>query len=198
MEARKQATVLSQTKERTKVRSMTLMALFSALTALGAFITIPIPPVPFSMQIFFAILAGALLGSHCGGWSVGIYVLLGLCGLPIFTKGGGLSYIFQPTFGYIVGFAAGAWACGKVIELRGDHQFSTLLMGCFTGAAVDFALGSVYFYLIQNVYLGAEMGMWKVLYSTVLLFLSADTILMILAAGLAKRLIPILKQERLI
>lgn len=198
MEMKNTAVLMQEAGGRTKIRSMTLIALFSALTAVGAFITIPIPPVPFSMQIFFAILAGALLGSRCGGLSVSIYVLLGLCGLPIFTQGGGPSYIFQPTFGYIVGFAAGAWLCGKVIELRGDHRFSTLLLGCFAGAAIDFALGSIYFYLIKNVYLGAEMGMWKVLYSTVLLFLPADTVLMILAAYLAKRLLPILKREQLI
>ena len=184
--------------ERGKIKSMTLIALFSALTAVGAFITVPIPPVPFSMQIFFAMLAGALLGSHGGGLSVSIYVLLGLCGLPIFTHGGGPSYVFQPTFGYIVGFAAGAWLCGKVIELRGDQRFSTLLLGCFAGAAIDFVLGSIYFYLIENVYLGAEMGMWKVLYSTVLLFWPADPVLMVLAAYLAKRLLPILKREHLI
>ena len=85
-----------------------------------------------------------------------------------------------------------------MIELRGDQRFSTLLLGCFAGAAIDFVLGSIYFYLIENVYLGAEMGMWKVLYSTVLLFLPADTVLMVLAAYLAKRLLPILKREHLI
>lgn len=91
-------------RQNSKVRDISLMALFSALTAIGAFITIPIPPVPFTLQIFFAILAGALLGSKRGFISVGVYVLLGLCGLPVFTKGAGLSYIFQPTFGYLAGF----------------------------------------------------------------------------------------------
>ena len=88
-------------QHRSKIKDLTLMALFAALTAVGAFITIPVPPVPFSLQIFFAILAGALLGSRRGAISVAVYVLLGLCGLPVFTKGAGLSYIFQPTFGYL-------------------------------------------------------------------------------------------------
>ena len=91
-------------QHRSKIKDLTLMALFAALTAVGAFITIPVPPVPFSLQIFFAILAGALLGSRRGAISVGVYVLLGLCGLPVFTKGAGLSYIFQPTFGYLAGW----------------------------------------------------------------------------------------------
>ena len=136
-------------QHRSKIKDLTLMALFAALTAVGAFITIPVPPVPFSLQIFFAILAGALLGSRRGAISVGVYVLLGLCGLPVFTKGAGLSYIFQPTFGYLAGFILGAWLCGKIVELRADKGMKTMLLACFAGAAADFAVGIVYFYLIQ-------------------------------------------------
>ena len=132
-------------RQNSRVRDISLMALFSALTAIGAFITIPIPPVPFTLQIFFAILAGALLGSKRGFISVGVYVLLGLCGLPVFTKGAGLSYIFQPTFGYLAGFILGAWVCGKVIELRKDYSFKTMLLGCFAGAGTDFAIGAVFY-----------------------------------------------------
>lgn len=184
-------------KQKSSIRDMTLIALFAALTAIGAFITIPIPPVPFSLQIFFAILAGALLGSKRGAISVAVYVLLGLCGLPIFTKGAGPSYIFQPTFGYLAGFILGAWVCGKVIELRKDHSFKTMLMGCFAGAGIDFAIGIIYFYGIMNLYLGKGMSLWAVLYSTFIIFIPADTILMIFAAFLGKRLAPILKREQL-
>ena len=172
-------------RQNSRVRDISLMALFSALTAIGAFITIPIPPVPFTLQIFFAILAGA-------------YVLLGLCGLPVFTKGAGLSYIFQPTFGYLAGFILGAWVCGKVIEVRKDYSFKTMLLGCFAGAGTDFAIGVVYFYVIMNLYLGKGMSLWAVLYSTFLIFIPADAVLMVLAAYLGKRLTPILKREQLI
>ena len=65
-------------QHRSKIKDLTLMALFAALTAVGAFITIPVPPVPFSLQIFFAILAGALLGSRRGGSRVCGGVWLGL------------------------------------------------------------------------------------------------------------------------
>ena len=185
-------------RQNSKVSDISLMALFSALTAIGAFITIPIPPVPFTLQIFFAILAGALLGSKRGFISVGVYVLLGLCGLPVFTKGAGLSYIFQPTFGYLAGFILGAWVCGTVIELRKDYSFKTMLLGCFAGAGTDFAIGVVYFYVIMNLYLGKGMSLWAVLYSTFLIFIPADAVLMVLAAYLGKRLTPILKREQLI
>ena len=90
-------------------RDMVLFALFTALIAIGAFIRIPVPFCPFTLQLLFTTLAGLLLGSRRGAASVAVYVLLGLVGLPVFTSGGGPSYIFQPTFGYLIGFIGGAW-----------------------------------------------------------------------------------------
>lgn len=185
-------------KNHSSVKSLCLMALMTALTAVGAFITVPIPPVPFSLQIFFAILSGVLLGSRRGAASIAVYVLLGLCGLPIFTKGAGISYLLQPTFGYLVGFILGAWVCGKIIESRQNFSFRTMLIACFSGASIDFVVGIVYFYLIMNLYLNKGMSLWSIIYSTFIIFIPADTVLMILAAYLVKRLVPILKREHLV
>lgn len=188
----------ASTIRRTRTRSMLLCGLFAALTAIGAFITIPIPPVPFSMQIFFAILSGLILGANQGAASVGVYILLGLVGLPVFTKGGGLSYIFQPTFGYLIGFVAGAWLAGYIVKKRGDYSIKTMLLAAFAGAGVDFVIGIPYFYLIMNLYLQNEMGIGAVVYSTFLLFLPADVILMIFAAIFASKVCPILKRVQLL
>ena len=181
-------------KKKVNVRNLSLMALFAALTAVGAFITIPVPPVPFSLQIFFAILAGALLGSRQGAMSIVIYLLLGLCGLPVFTKGAGLSYLLQPTFGYLLGFVPAAWLCGKIIELCKSSNFRTLLVACFSAAGVDFAIGCGYYALITNLWLGKGMSAGAILYSTFLIFVPADTLLMVLAAFLGSRLLPILRR----
>ncbi len=124
-------------KQKVNVRNLSLMALFAALTAVGAFITIPVPPVPFSLQIFFAILAGALLGSRQGAMSIVIYLLLGLCGLPVFTKGAGLSYLLQPTFGYLLGFVPAAWLCGKSSRFE-KQQLSDDAGGLFFGSRCGF------------------------------------------------------------
>ena len=88
----------------TRTRSMVYCALFTALIAVGAFIRIPVPVVPFTLQYLFTMLAGLLLGAKRGAGSVTVYMLLGLAGLPIFTEGGGISYLFKPSFGYIIGF----------------------------------------------------------------------------------------------
>ena len=96
-------------KSKFQIRDMTLIAMFTALSAVGAFIKIPTPIVPFTLQIVFTCLAGLILGKNKGGLSVALYVLLGLFGLPIFTKGGGFNYVFETTFGYLIGFAIGNW-----------------------------------------------------------------------------------------
>ena len=68
-------------------KSLILCSLFAALIAVGAFIKIPIPVVPFTLQVLFTTLAGLLLGPRLGAISVGIYLLVGLIGIPVFTQG---------------------------------------------------------------------------------------------------------------
>ncbi len=87
-----------------KTKDMILVALFTVLTAVGAFIKIPIGPAPITLQYLFTALAGVLLGSFLGSLSQLLYIIIGLFGIPIFTSGGGPSYIFNPTFGYLIGF----------------------------------------------------------------------------------------------
>ena len=65
-------------------RDLVLFALFTALIAIGAFIRIPVPFCPFTLQLLFTTLAGSILGGRRGAASVGVYVLLGLVGLPVF------------------------------------------------------------------------------------------------------------------
>lgn len=90
-------------KRKTRTKKLILCSLFSSLIAIGAFIKVPIPVVPFTLQFLFTNLAGLLLGRKLGSASVGLYVTLGLVGLPIFTGEGGIGYILQPTFGYLRG-----------------------------------------------------------------------------------------------
>ena len=72
-----------------RTKNLMYCSLFTALIAVGAFIKIPIPVVPFTLQFLFTTLAGLLLGSKMGAVSVIAYMVLGLVGLPIFPEGGG-------------------------------------------------------------------------------------------------------------
>ena len=97
---------------------MVLCGVFTTLIAVGAFIKVPIPVVPFTLQFLFTMLAGLLLGGRKGALSVGVYILLGLVGLPVFAEGGGFWYILKPSFGYIIGFILGSYVTGKMTENR--------------------------------------------------------------------------------
>ena len=96
-----------------KTRSLILTALFAALTAVGAFLKIPFPLSAITLQFFFTAMAGTLLGKKYGALSQAVYVLLGLVGVPNFALGGGFSYVFQPTFGFLLGLIPSAWVIGS-------------------------------------------------------------------------------------
>ena len=103
-----------------KTKQLVFCSLFTALIAVGAFIKIPVPVVPFTLQYLFTMLAGLILGPRLGTISVAAYMLLGLAGLPIFTEGGGLWYVLKPSFGYIIGFCIGTYGRPRRGVRRGD------------------------------------------------------------------------------
>ncbi|MDS1029744.1 biotin transporter BioY [Bacillota bacterium LX-D] len=175
-------------------RNMILCALFAALIAVGAFIKIPIPVVPFTLQFLFTNLAGLLLGKRYGAISVGVYIAVGLLGLPVFTNGGGIGYIFQPTFGYIIGFMAGTWLTGYIAEKSQIPTFKRLLLAGFAGLVIVYLLGMLYYYIIANYYMNSPLGVWSLILYCFILAVPGDIIICFASAILAKRLIPIMKR----
>ncbi len=178
-----------------KIRSMTLCALFAALSAVGAFIRIPVPLVPFTLQITFTTLAGYLLGGKKGMISVLLYVAAGLIGIPVFTEGGGPAYIFKPTFGYLIGFAVGTYITGKLTERRSEPSYKYLLMSGFAGMSVVYIIGLVYCYVISKFYLNLDVTVVQVFISGFLLVVPGNIALTFAAAFAAKRLIPIVSRR---
>ena len=176
------------------IRDLTFCGLFAALIAVGAFIkiTIPVQPVPmhFTLQFFFVLLAGLLLGARRALASVSTYLIIGLCGIPVFASGGGPSYLLKPTFGFLIGFAVGAYLVGLVYEKIRKRTFGWLLFAAFWGLVADYACGMIYFYVCSNFVLNVAVS-WKVVFvNCFLLTVGEDFVLCILAAMLAKRLIP--------
>lgn len=182
---------------REKTRNLILCALFAALIAVGAFIRIPIPVVPFTLQILFTTLAGLLLGSRLGATSVCIYIALGLLGLPIFAEGGGFAYVLKPSFGYIIGFAVAAYVTGFFARQKSSPSFARLLLANFVGLAIVYLSGMVYYYLMSRFYLGTPIGLWPLFVYCFLLVVPGDVVLCVLAAVLAKRLIPLIEKDRM-
>lgn len=186
-------TKLTKTATKISTQEMTMCALFTVLTAVGAFIKIPVPVVPFTLQYLFTMLAGLLLGSRLGALSVGIYALLGLAGLPIFAEGGGIWYLLKPSFGYIIGFVAGAWVTGKMTEGNRALTFGRILAANFAGLAIVYGMGMAYYYVICNYVINTPIGLWPLFLYCFLMAVPGDICLCFLAAGLAKRLKPIIK-----
>lgn len=169
-----------------------LCALFAALIAVGAFIRIPIPVVPFTLQFLFTMMAGLLLGGRLGATAVCVYIAMGLMGLPVFAEGGGLTYIFKPSFGYLIGFAVASYVTGRMAHGTERSGYKRLLAANFIGLCIVYIFGMVYYYLMSNFYLGSPIGLMPLFIYCFLLAVPGDIVLCILAAILGKRLIPLL------
>jgi len=99
------------------------VGVFVTLTALSAFVRIPLPftPVPLTLQTFFVLLSGALLGRKLGVLAQAAYLFLGFSGLQVFTgSGSGSLYLLGPTGGYIAGFILASFFAGSF--LKKDNQ----------------------------------------------------------------------------
>ena len=133
---------------------LVICALFVALIVAGAYIKVMLPigpfSVTFSLQFLFSLMAGLLLGSRRGALTVGVYLLLGLIGLPVFAHGGGIAYVIRPTFGFLIGFLAAAFVSGLISERGASCSVRRMLAAAIAGEAVYYLCGLVYYYFIFN------------------------------------------------
>lgn len=177
------------------LRDMILIALFAALTAVGAFTRIPTPVVPYTLQFLFCAYSGILLGARNGLYSQTLYVGLGLIGVPVFANGGGLSYVLQPTFGYLIGFMACAYVIGKFTELFAEKlTFIRLLGAVLSGLFFVYLIGVAYLYGIVNFYLHKEMAVLKAIAVGFSPYIIPDVILSVIIAYTGARVLPILRR----
>lgn len=177
-----------------KTRDLSMIAMFAALTAVGAFIRIPLPIVPFTLQYFFCALGAMILGSKKGALAQVLYVLIGLIGIPIFTQGGGIQYIFNLTFGYLIGFIVGAFVIGKIVENIEKINLIKVLATCILGLIIICLFGAIHMYIIYNFYLGQAIGIWKVINIGILAFLPGDLLLSIIISIVGVRIVPVLRK----
>lgn len=155
-------------------RKLVYTALFAVLTAVGAFLRIPLGVSSITLQFLFTAMAGVLLGPACGALSQGVYVALGLIGLPIFTAGGGFGYVLQPTFGFLLGLIPAAAIIGAIS--RRSSSPLRLALACLAGLAALYAVGVPYMALILNGYMGKGMSVSGLLWAGMIPFLPGDAI----------------------
>ena len=182
---------MSKSVQRFRAIDITYVAMFAALMAIGANVTsiIMIGPVPLTLQTFFAILAGALLGAKLGSISMLVYTFIGLIGVPVFAQmHGGLATLARPTFGFIISFIILAYVTGKIIEAKAKPTLTTFFIACFVGLALNYVIGTTYMFFSLKYFLGMSeltyVSAWKMMQ----VFLIKDIGVTILAALMCPRI----------
>lgn len=183
-----------------KFLNLTLSAFFVAIMAVsGTILKIPLPPpLPsLSMQFFFSTLSGIILGSKLGAISMLVYLLLGLAGAPIFTAGGGIGYIFYPSFGYILGFIGSAFISGFFHELI-ERKYNIisikwLIIGNFLSLIFVYFCGVFYIYLIKNLYTESNISIINAMQIGMLSFMPTDSLWCVFSALIGNKILPLVK-----
>ena len=173
---------ISQTR---LVKSLFAIILGSLALTISAKIKIPFYPVPMTMQTFVVLFLGVSLGYKIGLASVGLYLLEGIAGLPVFSnspeKGIGLIYFTGPTMGYLIGFLTASYLASKI---KNKDNFSLVL------AKLTIATSTIYF--LGLLWLGTLIGWDKPIFALgAKPFLLAEIFKIILLALLTKKILKI-------
>ena len=170
-----------------QLRMTVYTALFVALIAIGAFIIVPIGPVPIVLQNMFVLLAAVLLGPAWGAACIGVYLLIGLAGLPVFSKGGsGIGHLFGPTGGYLIGYLPAALVTAGISKGMGK-KMSGDIIAMVVGSLIVYAAG------VPWLKTATAMTYQKALAVGMYPFIPGDIIKIIIAAFIAKKMRPVIK-----
>jgi len=138
-----------------------------------------------------------ILGGKWGALSVIIYMFAGLCGLPVFTSGGGLASFVSPTFGFIIGFVLGAFSAGKIANVKGKVPTAKrLIVAIAVNIVIVYLIGTVYCLLIMKFYIHTQKSLWAVLIACIIP-IPKDILLNGILAFSARKLIPVIGIDKI-
>ncbi len=169
-----------------QTREMIYAGICTALTAFGALIKIPFPFAPLTLQTLFTLLAGSILSPRNAALSQAAYLLLGLAGLPVFAQGGGIGYIFQPTFGFLLSLPFAAFFI-SVLNRKYNQKLSFLSFVWInlSAAAGILFIGSLWLFFAVNVFVGRPFGFENAMVSGLVIFLPGETVKSFIVSYLA-------------
>ena len=172
---------------------MTLASMFVVLMAIGANITTLIPGlvvggVPITLQTFFAILAGMVLGGRLGALAITVYAFMGLVGIPVFAQfTGGAAALLKPTFGFILSYILVAYVVGKMTAK--SKKVSVYVAAALVGTVINYFLGTNWMYYAYRFWADAPEGFtYGMAWLWMVAPLPKDIILAVVAAFMAHRL----------
>ena len=177
-----------RTISRLKTKDLTLIAVFTVLMAVCAWISIPVPPplVQFTMQTFAIFAALLTLGGKRGTFAVTAYLLLGAVGAPVFSNfRGGLGVLLGATGGYILGFFFTALLYWAMTAKLGESLPVKLTAGIL-GMATYYTFGTAW-YLLLYARMGKPVGVLTALGYCVFPFIIPDLMKLALAVLLSRR-----------
>jgi biotin transport system substrate-specific component len=162
-----------------RVRHLLLIVAGALIIYLTARLAIPRDPVPWTGQTFGVLIVGGALGARRGFAAVGLYVLLGLIGLPFFAEGrGGSAVIFGPTGGYVIGFLLAGTVVGRLAELGWDRRIGGALAMMLIGTVIIYAVGLPWLSYTRHLTTSQAIA------DGLLPFLAWDAAKLLVAAGL--------------
>lgn len=173
-----------------------LLALsFTCLTAMLAQVRFYLPwsPVPFTGQTFAVLFSAVVLGKWWGGISQGIYVGVGLAGVPWFAgMNGGLAYFMGPTVGYLIGFVLAAFFLGYCVDsyVKSRNYWSMFALMMVANFGIVFGLGLLQLYGWMTLATGTTIDLWGLLMIGLVPFMIGDVIKIAIAAGIASSIAP--------
>lgn len=174
-------------ENRNQLRKTIYISLFAALMAAGAFISIPIGPVPIVLQNFFVLLAALILGPYDAVLAVILYLFTGLCGLPVFAGGtGGIGKLMGPTGGYLLSYIPAVFITGLISKKLG-RKITTDIIAMVIGSAVIYLIGASALKYIANLSFNKTMALG------VLPFIPGDIAKITACAFVAKKIRPLIK-----
>jgi biotin transport system substrate-specific component len=167
------------------LRMTVYASLMAALIAAGAYMALPIGPVPIVLQNLFVFLSGLLLGPRWGVASIGVYLMAGALGLPVFAGGvGGIGRFAGPTGGYLLGYLPAVYVIGWISKnSKGRVAVDVLAMVC--GSIIIYTCGISWLKMLSGMTLGKTLvvGMYP--------FILGDVVKIAAAIPIARALRPI-------
>ena len=171
-----------------KTKDLILCGLFCSLMAVSAFIRIPLPTMPVTLQLLTCLTAGLLCGWKTALISMVVYLAMGLLGLPVFSMGGGINYLLKPNFGFIIGFIPASVIAGAISGgYKNKSSFKRLFLGALLATFILHLIGCNYFYFMSN-FIGMPFGYFECVFACTIVFLPTDLLWCVLSSLITKKL----------
>jgi len=162
--------------DRIRIKRIVVVSLFAALIAAGAYIKIPIPPVPITLQTLFVLICGLLFPLKISLSAMLVYIFLGMLGLPVFTAGGGLAVFTGPTGGYTMGMIP---AIVVLSFFRKSNRIWSYVAGCAIATVIIYIPGLLW---LKHV---LDLSWLETILSGLVPFVIGDVIKIAVASGVA-------------